>query len=107
MLGGAGRAGIVVMLHPEDQDNAAEQKVAAITGIETLGGGAKVRDNAIHPPLCPPIPTLLCSLIHLYLYLKVTAKSPLPKTVKTVLEEVFVIISACVFTSQKNTQRLH
>ena len=38
----AGRAKIVVMLHPEGEESAAEQKVAAITGIETLGGGAKV-----------------------------------------------------------------
>ncbi|KAL3146236.1 hypothetical protein ABBQ32_002939 [Trebouxia sp. C0010 RCD-2024] len=37
-----GQAGIVVMLHPEDEEGAAEQKVAAITGIEALGGGAKV-----------------------------------------------------------------
>ena len=46
------------MLHPEDQQNAAEQKLAAITGIETLGGGAKVSDpNAILPPQ-PPSTTL-------------------------------------------------
>lgn len=86
MTGGVGRAGIVVMLHPEDQDNAAEQKVAAITGIETLGGGAKVSDNAIHPPL-PPHPPLLCSLILLYPSPKVTAKSQLPNTVTTALKK--------------------
>ncbi len=38
----AGRAKIVVMLHPEDAEGAAQRKVAAITGIESLGGGAKV-----------------------------------------------------------------
>lgn len=38
----AGRAKVVVMLHPEGEESAAEQKVATITGIETLGGGAKV-----------------------------------------------------------------
>lgn len=39
------------MLHPEDQENAAEQKVAAITGIEALGGGAKVSSSP--PPATP------------------------------------------------------
>ena len=39
---GAGRAKIVVMLHPEDGEGAAERKVAAMTGIGALGGGAKV-----------------------------------------------------------------
>ena len=38
----AGQAKIVVVLHPEEVENAAAQKVAAITGIESLGGGAKV-----------------------------------------------------------------
>ena len=38
------------MLHPEDQESAAEEKVAAITGIEALGGGAKVSHSLL--PLC-------------------------------------------------------
>ena len=37
-----GHAKIVVVLHPEEVENAAAQKVAAITGIQSLGGGAKV-----------------------------------------------------------------
>ena len=43
----AGHAGIIVMLHPEDEEGAAQRKVAAMTGIEALGGGAKVSH-----PLC-------------------------------------------------------
>ena len=45
----AGRARIIVMLHPEDEEGAAQRKVAAMTGIEALGGGAKVCDFLCHP----------------------------------------------------------
>ncbi len=37
------------MLHPEDEEGAAQRKVAAMTGIEALGGGAKVRHFLCHP----------------------------------------------------------
>ncbi|KAL0031396.1 hypothetical protein WJX79_008726 [Trebouxia sp. C0005] len=43
----AGRARIIVMLHPEDEEGAAERKVAAMTGIEALGGGAKAGQNLL------------------------------------------------------------
>ena len=36
------------MLHPEDEEGAAERKVAAMTGIEALGGGAKVSNIMQH-----------------------------------------------------------
>ncbi len=45
----AGRARIIVMLHPEDEEGAAQRKVAAMTGIEALGGGAKVSHFLRHP----------------------------------------------------------
>ncbi len=45
----AGRARIIVMLHPEDEEGAAQRKVAAMTGIEALGGGAKVSHSLCHP----------------------------------------------------------
>ena len=37
------------MMHPEDEEGAAQRKVAAMTGIEALGGGAKVRHSLCHP----------------------------------------------------------
>ena len=37
-----------MMLHPEDSEGAAQRKVAAITGIEALGGGAKVCMQCCH-----------------------------------------------------------
>lgn len=37
-----------MMLHPEDSEGAAQRKVAAITGIEALGGGAKVCRQHLH-----------------------------------------------------------
>ncbi|KAL0038546.1 hypothetical protein WJX77_010122 [Trebouxia sp. C0004] len=43
----AGRARIIVMLHPEDEEGAAQRKVAAMTGIEALGGGAKAGQNLL------------------------------------------------------------
>ena len=33
------------MLHPEDDDGAAERKIAAVVGVQALGGGAKVGLN--------------------------------------------------------------
>ncbi len=45
----AGRARIIVMLHPEDEEGAAQRKVAAMTGIEALGGGAKVSHSLCYP----------------------------------------------------------
>ncbi len=35
------------MLHPEDEEGAAQRKVAAMTGIEALGGGAKVSQTPL------------------------------------------------------------
>ena len=43
----AGRARIIVMLHPEDEEGAAQRQVAAMTGIEALGGGAKVSQTPL------------------------------------------------------------
>ena len=62
IINDVGHARIVVMLHPEDQENAAEQKVAAITGIESLGGGAKVSSPFALPP--PPPPPFLLPFLH-------------------------------------------
>lgn len=49
------------MLHPEDEDSAAEQKVAAITGIEALGGGAKVTKTPL--ALCWRLACEICRVL--------------------------------------------
>ena len=33
---------MVVVLHPEDNEGAAERKIAAVVGVQALGGGSKV-----------------------------------------------------------------
>lgn len=42
MVWHAGHAKVIVVLHPEDDEGAAERKIAAVVGIQALGGGAKV-----------------------------------------------------------------
>lgn len=53
-IANSGHAKVVVVLHPAgDEDGAAERKIAAVVGLQALGGGAQVGS---------PVPALVLNL---------------------------------------------